>query len=72
MAIPNDLCLQLTENDALSVVRSFPRGSSGEHNSIRPQHTIDLLGSVDIKPTLLTTIIALVNHLNQGHCPTSY
>ena len=34
-------------------------------------HIIDLLGSADIKPNLLTAITALVNHLLQGHCPTA-
>ena len=69
VAISNDLYLQLTENDVLSAVRSFPIGSGGP-NGIRPQHIIDLLGSTDIKPTLLTDITALVKHLLQGHCPT--
>ena len=70
MAVPNDLCLQFTENDVLSAVRSFPTGSSGGPDSIRPQHIIDLLGSADIKPFLLTANTAFVNHLLQGHCPT--
>ena len=70
MTVPNDLCLQLTENDVLSAARSFPIGSSGGPDGIRPQHIIDLLGSADIKPTLLTAITALVNHLLQGHCPS--
>ena len=70
MTVPNDLCLQLTENDVLSAARSFPIGSSGGPDGIRPQHIIDLLGSADIKPTLLTAITVLVNHLLHGHCPT--
>ena len=70
VTVPNDLCLQLTENDVLSAARSFPIGSSGGPDGIRPQHIIDLLGSADIKPTLLTAITALVNHLLQGHCPS--
>ena len=70
MTIPNHLCLQLTENDVLSAVRSFPIGSSGGPDGICPQHIIDLLGCADIKPTLITAITTLVNHLLQGHCPT--
>ena len=63
VTIPNDLCQQLTENDILSAIRSFPTGSSGGPDSIRPQHIIDLLGNADIKPTLLTAITTLVNRL---------
>ena len=64
------MCLQFTENDVLSAIRSFPTGSSGGPDGIRPQHIIASRGSADIKPTLLTAITALVNHLLQGHCPT--
>ena len=70
LKIQNDQCLQLTKNDVLTAIRSFPTGSSGGPDGIRPQHIIDLLGSADIKPTLLTAITALVNHLLQGRCPT--
>ena len=54
--ILNDLCLQLTENDVLLTVRSFPTGFFGGPDGIRPQHFIDLLGSADIKSTLLTPL----------------
>ena len=65
VAIPNDLCLQLTGKNVLSAVRSFSTGSSGGPSGIRSQHIIDLFGSADIKPTLLTAITALANHLLQ-------
>ena len=70
VTIPNDLCLQLTEIDVLSAVCSFPIGSPGGPDGIHLQHIIDLLGCADIKPTLLTAITALINHLLQNHCPT--
>ena len=57
VAIPNDLCLQLTENNVLSAMRGFPTGSSGTPDG------------ADIKPNLLTAFTALVNHLRQCHCP---
>ena len=70
VTIPNDLGLPLTKNDVLSAVRIFPIGSSSGPDGIHPQHINDLLSCADIKPTLLTAITALVNHLLQGHCPT--
>ena len=63
--------MQINENDGLSAVCSFPVGSFGGPNGIRPQQIIDLLGCADIKLTLLTAITALVNHLLQGHYPTT-
>jgi hypothetical protein len=48
---------------------SFPAGSSGGPDGLRPQHLKDLLGSQEAGAELLTALTAFVNVCLAGRCP---
>jgi hypothetical protein len=60
--------LQVTEDDVQRAVRSFPAGSSGGPDGIRPQHVVDLINSREAGPELLSAITAFTNMLLDGEC----
>jgi hypothetical protein len=60
--------LQVTESDVFKAINSFPNGSSGSLDGLRPQHIMNILNNKDTKPALLSAITAFVNLLLQGHC----
>ena len=62
---------QVSEAEVLTCIRSFPAGSSGGPDGIRPQHVWELVSQTDTGPGLLTAIPALVNLLLAGSCPLS-
>jgi hypothetical protein len=66
---PNDACLQVIDRNVITAIRSFPAGSSGGSDGLRPQHIIDLISCKDAGPGLLTTITAFINLLFRGQCP---
>jgi hypothetical protein len=61
-------CLQVTEVEVKKAIRSFPPGSSGGPDGLRPQHVADLVSCVDSGPALLTAITGFVNTLLRGQC----
>ena len=67
---PSDISLQILEQEVKHAVKSFPPGSAGGPNCLRPQHTADLGSCRDNGPSLLIVIIAFVNMLLKGQCAT--
>ena len=60
--------LQVTEARVLQAIRSFPAGSSGGPDGIRPQHILDLVSCQESGSGLLTAITAFINSLLDGKC----
>jgi hypothetical protein len=52
----------------MSSIRTFPAGSSGGPDGIRPQHILDLLNCRESGSALLTSLTAFVNSLLDGKC----
>lgn len=66
---PNDFTtLQVSEAEVISVIRSFPAGSSGGPDGIRPQHLLDLINNKEAGPRLISSITAFTNMLLDGKC----
>ena len=62
-------CLQLSEIEVMKAARSFPAGSSGGPDGLRPNHVLDLLNCREAGPMLLSSITSFINALLKGHCP---
>lgn len=60
---------QASESDVLKAIRSFPAGSSGGPDGIRPQHIVDLVNCREQGPALLSAITSFINCLLDGKCP---
>ena len=58
----------MTEAEVLKIVRSFPAGSSGGPDGIRPQHVLDLINCRECGTALLTSITGFINMLLEGKC----
>ena len=66
---PRDVvAIHVSEEDVLSAVRTFPPGSSGGPDGLRPQHLLDLVSCRESGPALLTSLTAFVNMLLEGKC----
>src|SRR6218665_1722784 len=52
-----------------SMICSFPMGSEGGPNGLRPQHIAELMADPDAGPGLLKTTTAVINLLLAGTCP---
>jgi len=68
---PNNMtAIQMTEAEVQKVIRSFPAGSSGGPDGIRPQHVLDLINCRECGTALLTSITGFVNvnKLLEGKC----
>ena|SRR6218665_434977 len=66
---PNTTPLQSTEAEVQLIMRSFPLGSSGGPDGLRPQHVLELVGNPDTGPGLLRAVTSLINLLLAGTCP---
>jgi hypothetical protein len=60
--------LQVSDEDVSKALRSFPCGSSGGPDGLRPQHLLDLINCVESGSELLSSITAFINLLLVGHC----
>jgi Reverse transcriptase (RNA-dependent DNA polymerase) len=60
--------LQVTEKDIDKAIRSFPAGSSGGPDGLRPKHILDLINCKSAGKSLLTSITSFVNMLLDGKC----
>jgi hypothetical protein len=60
--------IQVTEEDVVKAVRTFPAGSAGGPDGLRPQHLLDLVNNRESGPALLTSLTAFVNMLLEGKC----
>ena len=56
------------KKDILLALRSFPAGSSGGPDGLRPKHLLDLYNSKATEQSLLTAISSLINLLFEGKC----
>jgi hypothetical protein len=69
---PRDfIALQVSEADLIAAVRSFPAGSAGGPDGIRPQHILDLINNKEAGPALITSLTKFINLLLAGRCPDS-
>ena len=60
--------LIVDESEVLNAIRSFPAGSAGGPDGLRPQHLVDLVKSSDASQELLSALTAFVNMVLAGHC----
>ena len=67
----DDYSLQVSIDEVSKATRSFPTGSSGGPDGIRPQHISDLLNCRESGTTLLSSITSFINTLLKGHCPAN-
>ena len=66
---PKDMtAIQMTEAEVQKIIRSFPAGSSGGPDGVRPQHILDLINCRECGTALLTSITGFVNTLLEGKC----
>ena len=65
--------LTVSEEEVALAIRSFPNGSAGGPDGLRPQHLKDMIGaSAEVGGTaLLSSLTALTNHIIRGNCPAS-
>jgi hypothetical protein len=69
LRIDDTPCFQVSESEVLKAARSFPVGSSGGPDGIRPLHITSLLNCKEAGAKLLTAITAFTNMLLKGNCP---
>ena len=62
--------LSVVEDDVRKAILSFPAGSSGGPDGMRPQHLKDLLQCRESGSDFLTAVTAFVNLVLAGRCPT--
>ena len=53
----------------MAFIRTFPTGSSGGPDGLRPQHILEMVTCVQSFPELLSAITSLTNLLLAGTCP---
>ena len=63
--------VQFTEKDVIAAIHSFPAGSAGGPDGVRPQHLRDLTSNKESGPALITSLTAFINLLMLGKCPSS-
>ena len=62
-------CLLVDENEVRCAVLSFPSGSAGGPDGLRPQHIRDMLLCREAGSDFLTALTAFVNLVLAGGCP---
>ena len=70
--IPDPDCtseLQVSEAEVLKAVRSFPSGSAGGPDGLRPQHLLELCSHQESSAHFVGSLTAFVNLLLKGFCP---
>jgi Reverse transcriptase (RNA-dependent DNA polymerase) len=60
--------IHITETAIRNLIRTFPAGSAGGPDGLRPQHILEMIKSPDAGPALISAITALVNLLLAGTC----
>ena len=63
--------LLTTDSEVLKAIRSFPAGSCGGPDGIRPQHIVDLVDCAESGANFVSAITSLVNILLTGNCPAA-
>ena len=64
-----DCYLQVVESDVRKALISFPAGSSGGPDGVRPQHLKDLVNCQEAGADMLSALTVFVNMVLAGHCP---
>ena len=59
------------DEDIIAAIHSFPAGSSGGPDGVRPQHLRDLTSNKETGAPLIASLAALVNCLMDGRCPST-
>ena len=62
-------CLLVEESEVRRAVLSFPPGSAGGPDGLRPQHIRDMLLCREAGPEFLSALTAFVNLVLAGGCP---
>ena len=70
--MPSDSALQVCEEDLLRVIRSFPVGSSGGPDGIKPQLLLEMVQSSEAGLGLLSAVTSFTNILLEEKCNTKY
>ena len=63
--------LILIGEDVADAVRSFPAGSSGGPDGLKPIHLSDMMGCQEVKHELIAVVTEFLNLLMDGICPPS-
>ena len=61
--------VRVTEADVLKAIKSFPAGSSGGPDGLRPQHLSELVACQSMGANLLSSVTRFVNLVLDGKCP---
>ena len=56
----------MTEADVLRAVRSFPAGSAGGPDGVRPQHILEMVNCREVGPELHSALTGFVSCLLHG------
>jgi len=62
---------QFTVEDVIAAIRSFPAGSAGGPEVVRPLHLRDLTSNKETWPALISALTAFINLLMQDKCGSS-
>ena len=60
--------LQVSDDAVKLIMKSFPAGSNGGPDGVRPQHILDMTSNVKTGSALLTSLTNFVNMLLHGEC----
>ena len=63
--------LLTTDSEVIKAIRSFPAGSCGGPDGIRPQHILDLINCAESGANAVSAITSFVNVLLNGKCPAA-
>ena len=66
---PRSGFLEVSEDDVRKAISSFPAGSSGGPDGIRPQHIKDLIQCQEAGADLLSALTLFTNTVLEGRCP---
>jgi len=61
------VAVEMTEEEVIRAVRSFPTGSAGGPDGIRPQHILEMVSCRESGSELRSALTGFVNYLLQGH-----
>ena len=61
--------MEVAESDVRKAIMSFPAGSAGGPDGLRPQHLKELMSCREFGQDILTDLTAFVNMVLAGRCP---
>ena len=61
----------VTEEEVIRAIHSFPKGSAGGPDGLRPQHLKDILSDRDSRKVLLPALVSFVQLVLEGTTPSS-